>query len=173
MLARMSGGGDPPFVLDVEASGFGAHSYPIEVGFVAPDGRSYCSLIRPPAHWTHWDPQAEALHGLSRRVVERHGRRPDEVASALNRQLDGCTVYTDGWAQDYSWLGRLFDEAQQPQRFRLQHLRELLTERQAERWQATRDRVLAQMRLQRHRASSDARALQLTLLAVQRDHARA
>jgi len=157
-----------PFVLDVEASGFGARSYPIEVGFVTPEGRSVCSLIRPAPHWTHWDPAAERLHGLTRSAVERHGREPSEVATLLNRELEGCTVYSDAWAHDYSWLAVLFEEARQRPRFRLQHLRELLTESQAERWDATRQRVLAQMRLHRHRASTDARSLQLTLLAVQR-----
>ena len=37
---------EPPAVLDIEASGFGVGSYPIEVGFVLPDGQSYCSLLR-------------------------------------------------------------------------------------------------------------------------------
>ncbi len=38
---------DLPTVIDVEASGFGAGSYPIEVGVAFPDGRSWCCLIRP------------------------------------------------------------------------------------------------------------------------------
>jgi hypothetical protein len=45
-----------PAVLDVEASGFGAGSYPIEIGYIASDGTSYCTLIRPAPSWTHWDP---------------------------------------------------------------------------------------------------------------------
>ena len=48
-----------PTVLDVEASGFGRNSYPIEIGFVLPNGHAYCSLVKPEAHWTHWDVQAE------------------------------------------------------------------------------------------------------------------
>ena len=50
-----------PACLDMEASGFGRHSYPIEVGFVLGDGQSWCTLIRPAADWTHWDPAAERL----------------------------------------------------------------------------------------------------------------
>lgn len=42
-----------PAVLDVEASGFGRYSYPIEVGYALPDGRVFCTLIRPEPHWTH------------------------------------------------------------------------------------------------------------------------
>jgi hypothetical protein len=34
-------------VIDVEASGFGRGSYPIEVGFVLPDGEAVCTLVRP------------------------------------------------------------------------------------------------------------------------------
>ena len=52
----------PPAVLDVEASGFGRESYPIEVGYVLSGGQTYCSLIRPLPEWTHWDPQAERVH---------------------------------------------------------------------------------------------------------------
>ena len=41
-----------PLIIDVEASGFGATSYPIEVG-VALDGRdNFCSLILPASDWT-------------------------------------------------------------------------------------------------------------------------
>jgi hypothetical protein len=181
MLAAMLAASDPvargavdaPCILDIEASGFGRGSYPIEVGFVTPEGASFCTLIRPAAHWTHWDPSAERVHGLSRREIERNGRPPALVARILNRDLYGCAVYSDGWAHDSSWLSLLFDEAGVQPRFRLLHLRELLTEAQAERWNATRQRVLSQMHLSRHRASSDARALQLTLLAVRRGAAAA
>ena len=167
----MNSGSEAPIVLDVEASGFGRGSYPIEVGFAAPDGRSVCSLIRPAPHWTHWDQAAERVHGLSRNTVERHGRQPAEVAQLLNRELDGLIVYSDAWGQDYGWLNMLFDEAGTRPLFALRHLRELLSEDQADRWHVTRARVLQQMQLRRHRASSDARALQLTLLAVRRGDA--
>jgi hypothetical protein len=42
-----------PSILDVEASGFGAGSYPIEIGYISGDGSSYCTLIRPAPTWTH------------------------------------------------------------------------------------------------------------------------
>ena len=37
-LAPLANGATLPAVLDVEASGFGAGSYPIEVGIAMPDG---------------------------------------------------------------------------------------------------------------------------------------
>ena len=55
-----------PIFVDVEASGFGSLSYPIEIGIALPDGNRYCTLIAPAPSWVHWDPKAEALHGLSR-----------------------------------------------------------------------------------------------------------
>ena len=58
-----------PTVLDIEASGFGRDSYPIEIGYVLPDGSGYCTLVHPEAAWTHWDPQAQRLHGITRVAV--------------------------------------------------------------------------------------------------------
>jgi hypothetical protein len=157
-----------PCVIDIEASGFGAGSYPIEVGFVLPDGTAYCSLIAPDAAWTHWDGEAERLHGLSRPLLERHGSSPREVALELNRRLDGRTVYCDNWAHDYAWLARLFDAAGAVPAFRLRHLRELMNESAAERFDAAREIVRRNLQLRRHRASSDARVLQLSLARVWR-----
>ena len=100
-----------PCVLDIEASGFGRSSYPIEVGYVLPDGRAVCMLVRPAPEWTHWDEEAARVHGITLSVLARHGRTPQEVAQALNRDLAGLTVYCDGWAHDYSWLHALYDQA--------------------------------------------------------------
>ena len=97
-------------VIDIEASGFGRRSYPIEVGYVLPDGRTRCTLIRPPEHWTHWDQDAERVHHISRETLMRHGRTTGEVARMLNADLQGLTVYCDGWGHDYPWLAALFDE---------------------------------------------------------------
>ena len=50
-----------PCVLDIEAPGFGRRSYPIEVGYLLPDGRAACMLVRPATGWTHWDETAERV----------------------------------------------------------------------------------------------------------------
>lgn len=157
---------DAPAVLDIEASGFGHDSYPIEVGVVLPDGQGYCSLIRPAPTWTHWDPAAERVHRIGRATVIRHGRDPVEVATQLNQRLNGLTVYCDGWAHDYSWLGLLFDAAGLSPSFRLENLRALLTDQEAAFWAILKQQVTQEMRLQRHRASSDARILQHTLIRL-------
>src|SRR5690348_7840388 len=110
-----------PCVMDIEASGFGRGSYPIEIGVVLPDGSAYCTLIVPATDWTHWDGDAERVHGISRGLLLRHGRGPAEVARELNRRLAGREVYSDNWAHDYPWLARLFDAAGLSAQFRLHH----------------------------------------------------
>lgn len=155
-----------PCVLDIEASGFGSGSYPIEVGFVLPDGTAYCSLIVPDANWTHWDGDAERVHGISRSLLRRHGRSAHEVAVELNHRLAGRIVYCDNWAHDYAWLARLFESADIRPSFRLRHLRELMSENAAERFDDAREIVARNLQLRRHRASSDARVLQLSVAKV-------
>lgn len=156
----------PPAILDIEASGFGHGSYPIEVGFVLPDGRAWCSLIHPEADWLHWDAAAAAVHGITRAQLQQHGRAPRTVCEALNRQLRGQTVYSDAWAHDYTWLGRLYEVAERSPTFRLENLRALLDEGEAARWHEVKQQVMARMGLARHRASADARVLQQTLVAL-------
>lgn len=154
---------DLPAILDIEASGFGRGSYPIEVGFVTSAGALFCGLIRPEPEWLHWDDSAEALHGISRALLGRHGRPARWMAEQINARLGGQTVYCDGWGQDYPWLARLYDAAGLQPSFRLDDLRRLLNEQEAQRWRGVTDAVRQRQRLTRHRASSDARVLQLAL----------
>ncbi|KAB2963456.1 MAG: hypothetical protein F9K15_22565 [Zoogloea sp.] len=159
-----------PPIIDIEASGFGSGSYPIEVGVALPDGQTYCSLIRPLAHWTHWDDSAEQVHRVSRDTLLRHGRAAEEVADHVNDLLAGQTVYCDAWYHDLTWLSRLFEATGRVQAFRLDDIRCLLSEAQADHWHATRTRIQADLGLNRHRASNDARILQATLGRVRLDH---
>ena len=153
-----------PCVIDIEASGFGRKSYPIEVGYVLPDGRSRCTLIRPPDHWQHWDAQAEQVHHISRSTLARHGRPADDVARMLNADLAGLTVYCDGWAHDYSWLSALFEEAGLRPQFRLESVSTLLDEAQLAMLSDLQQQARHELGLTRHRASNDARALQSAIV---------
>jgi hypothetical protein len=150
-------------VIDIEASGFGRHSYPIEVGYVRDDGQAWCCLVQPAENWLHWDPQAEQVHGIARALLVQHGRPAAEVARKLNDELGGRTVYCDGWAHDYAWLGLLFEAADLVPRFKLESVNRLLDDARLARLDTERQQAFAALGISRHRASSDARALQWAL----------
>ncbi len=156
----------PPVVLDIEASGFGLGSYPIEIGFVDSQGEAWCSLVKPMPDWQHWDPNAAAVHKITREHLVQCGRSPDEIVQVLNDRLRGQTVYSDAWAHDYTWLNRLYEVADRSPTFKLDNLRTLLSDSDAARWHEVKRRVAASMGLERHRASADARLLQNTLIAL-------
>lgn len=157
---------DAPCVLDMEASGFGRNSYPVEVGVALPDGRALCTLIRPQPEWTHWDDSAQHLHGISRETALLHGRSARAVAELLNRELAGRTVYTDAWAHDYAWLATLFEAAGLRPAFKLEHVRMLLDEEQTSSFDEALRAVGEELHVTRHRASNDARTLQLAVMRL-------
>jgi hypothetical protein len=158
-----------PCVIDIEASGFGRGSYPIEVGIALPDGSAYCALVRPARDWTHWDREAERVHGISRTLLELHGRSAEEVAGELNRRLNGHPVYSDNWAHDYAWLAQLFETAGLRPSFNLHHLRELMSDDAIARFVEARAMIARGLPGRRHRASADARVLQLSVAWVRQE----
>ena len=151
-----------PHIIDIEASGFGAASYPIEVGVAFSDGTKYCSLVTPRPDWTHWDEGAEKIHGVSRDILHRHGRPVSEVAGRLNERLRSQTAYSDGWVVDKTWLDRLFFAAGVEREFSCSPLELILSEPQMAIWHATKDDLLRELGDQRHRASFDAYVVQET-----------
>ncbi len=157
-----------PITLDVEASGFGRGSYPIEIGVAFPDQQVESYLIRPVPEWTHWDPAAEAVHGIAREQLLAEGRSVHEVAALLNARLAGNRAYSDAWSFDTSWIARLFDASGISQHFRVDTVRNLLDESEVELWQQARERVAQRLGPTEHRAAGDARRLQLTVLEVWR-----
>lgn len=153
-----------PIIIDIEASGFGRGSYPIEIGYYMPDGQSFCTLIRPDANWQHWDEGAERVHGISRALLASQGKPLAEVCQALNRSLRGQRIYCDAWASDYVWLSTLYEAADLVPSYELKDLRDLLCDCEKSLWHDTRAAVEVRMALRRHRASGDARILFETLL---------
>jgi hypothetical protein len=155
-------GPEKPIIIDVEASGFGGMSYPIEVGVALDDDTKYCSLILPAADWEHWDSEAEKVHRIARDILETYGKPINEVVAHMNQLLEGKTLYTDGWVVDKPWLTTLFHKAQVNMKFSVSPLEMILSEKQMERWHDTKDRVLAEVKKHRHRASFDAWIIQET-----------
>lgn len=158
-----------PAIIDFEASGFGRSSYPIEVGIVTESGESWCSLIKPEVDWQHWDQEAERAHHISRDILLQHGKSCAFVADQLNHILHGQVIYSDGWMYDYIWMARLYDAANIVPRFQLEDLRRVLSIGQQDRWHVTKSAIQEELRANRHRASSDARILQLTWLRTSID----
>ena len=149
-----------PDIVDVEASGFGRGSYPIEVGLALTTGKTACYLINPYPEWTHWTAEAEGLHGITREILTSRGRPPSEVATALNTLLESRMVYTDAWGVDSSWLALLHARSGVRATYRVEALAILLTEMQQRAWGTLTVEARADMALVRHRASADALVLQ-------------
>mgnify|MGYP007000051357 len=78
-----------------------------------------------------------------------------EVALLLNEKLRGQTLYSDAWSFDSSWIGRLFDEAELVQRFRIETINKLLEPAEMERWHDTKKSLWSDFGLERHRAAND------------------
>lgn len=156
-----------PAIIDIEASGFGRGSYPIEVGVALSNRDTLSFLICPPENWTHWSEDAESIHGISRKRLLEKGESPRAIAIKMNELLSGQVLYSDAWGFDSSWLAKLFDEAGLIQRFRIESINKLLTEEQMEVWNEIKDLVWQEKGIKtRHRAASDVRVLQETYCRV-------
>jgi hypothetical protein len=156
-----------PNIIDIEASGFGVDSYPIEVGVTLSTGQKYCTLIKPANDWLHWDQEAEQIHGLSLDILWAHGKPITTVARELNAFLENKTMYCDGWVVDKPWLSKLFYRSGLTPSFFLSSLEYILKEAQMEIWSETEQQVIADLALTRHRASTDALIIQETYARTQ------
>ena len=109
------------FTLDVEASSLEPDSFPFAVGWCDDRGVSHQLLISPPLHWNlgSWDEQAEKFHGFELYKLLSVGESVSVVANALNSELSGKTVLSDGLAFDADWVGMIFEAAGFRQDFRL------------------------------------------------------
>lgn len=153
-----------PFIIDVEASGFGFDSYPIEVGVALDFDQRYCALITPPSQWTHWDGDAESVHNISRDMLQHKGKSVHEVAEKLNEMLADKYLFSDGWVVDEPWIIKLFFVAGLKQKFRIYDIQTLLNEKQMKIWHETKLLVEEELGVDRHRASNDAWVVQETYL---------
>jgi hypothetical protein len=151
-----------PVIVDVEASGFGGDSYPIEIGVALEQGANFCTLIMPAPWWSHWDDEAEKVHRVSRDLLEFYGKPLVDVARHLNELLAGKTVYSDGWVVDKPWMDRLYFSARLPMAFEFSALEMILSPEQMAIWHPTKQAVLADLQIRQHRASSDAVIIQET-----------
>lgn len=113
-------------IIDLEASGLGPGSWPIEVGLAwVEEGRvqSWSSLIRPEPDWDGrgWDPVSQEVHGIRR---EELGRAPSawSVAEELLARVAGRPVFSDAPGFDLRWARRLLDAHPSPAGLRVLEL---------------------------------------------------
>lgn len=160
-----------PAIIDVEASGFGKDSYPIEVAYALEDKQIVSHLIRPQPQWQHWCEQAQSIHGISREQLFAEGKSAREIALILNQNLAGKTLYSDAWGFDNSWVARLFDAASLVPRLRIDTLNRLLSPEQTENWHFIKQGLWQELALTRHRAADDVQVLQETYVRVKSRYA--
>lgn len=151
--------------IDFEASGLGAKSWPIEIGWAFEDGSGESILISPAPEWSmdDWDPRAERLHGITPKMLSDLGVNASAACDRMSAALAGCSVYSDAPDWDGFWLMRLFDAAGRKCSFRLKDfvsLMPLMTDDQKALMLANADRMAPR----RHRAAEDA----LHLVAIYR-----
>ena len=156
-----------PPIIDIEASGFGLGSYPIEIGVIDKQQKPFCCLVRPQPGWQHWSEEGQAIHGIRRETLFDHGVDVTKIANQLNDMFRGQTVYSDAWGHDFSWLNLLFHAANIPRKFKLDSIVSLLSQAQLDSWNKTKLEVQIELDQGRHRASIDAKIIQLTYLKTQ------
>ncbi len=100
--------------LDFEASSLGKQSYPVEVAWVFEDGRSRSFLIKPAPDWTDWSSEAEAIHGISRELLEKEGVAVSTIADEMVKTLSGHRLCASAPAWDGKWLSALLRAAGRP-----------------------------------------------------------
>ncbi|SIS59498.1 hypothetical protein [Neptunomonas antarctica] len=139
--------------IDIEASGMGSRSYPIEIAWKsALTGKSDAFLINPDTgyNWTDWDPVANDIHGIDRDELVANGISVRDACRRLNRMLEGQAVTSDAYEFDYFWMQRLFESAMMKPAFVMQGIDKIL-----EGAQLIQYRLVAISQVRAHRAMND------------------
>jgi hypothetical protein len=115
--------------LDIEASGLGSLTFPIEVAYVSSIGDKNEFLIKPTDDWFNhgsWCSDAERdIHKISREMLIENGVSLFCVARALNKALCGKLVLCNDLEYDGVWLTLLFKAANVSVMFSLTDIRYL------------------------------------------------
>lgn len=110
-------------VLDIEASGLVEGSFPLEVAWIGVNHDEFDTFfIKPESHWTHWDEQAESIHGISKSLVSRTGIACYEAVSRLDANLAKREVLSDAPEWDGYWLDRLYDAVEKKRNWSLKKI---------------------------------------------------
>ena len=150
-------------VIDFEASGLSAASYPIEVGLMLDDRRLYHTLIRPEPSWTHWCSAAAQTHGIHRSELLKFGKPVTQVCYELNQICQGLTLFSDCWVKDSEWLTRLFTAGGIEPSFYTSPIEYCIGEDDLMRWSESKNEMASREKLLQHRALADAYLIKLLL----------
>lgn len=149
--------------MDIEASGLGPLSYPIEIAWKCGlTGANDSFLINPETgyNWTDWDSTAEELHRITVDELLSEGISVKEACERLNNRLEGKTVTTDAFDFDYFWIRRLYESAMMNPSFEMQGIDKVL-----EGGQLIQYRLVANAQVRTHRAMADVDDLLVCLAA--------
>lgn len=152
---------DLPPILDFEASSLvEGESYPISAGLVVA-GQVHYWIIQPEPHWTTWDKDAQAAHGLSREYIVANGIPRQQVYQELTKALAKHeAVYSDNPYWEYYWL-----ECLGPLNTKVESIISLL-ETSTPKFFKQRNITMQQHGLQNHHAADDAVSIAYTALAL-------
>lgn len=159
----------PIHVMDIEASGFGRDSYPIEIGIVMADGSEYQTLVRPESGWWHWEKSAQDVHGITRSDLFKYGRSVSQVGRDINQMCAGAVLYSDCWVHDSYWFRRLFDASHIAPLAQCKAMEYLLGDEQQQQYQTVKQQLASRLGLPMHRALNDAIVIQKALQTLTGD----
>jgi hypothetical protein len=163
--------GFPLIVIDFEATALTNQSYPIEVGIAIAERsrgpmQTWSLLIKPAPAWdmaTHWDPDAERLHGISRWDL-RSGATARHAMEKLNALIGPIGhAWCDGGDYDRRWLAILADAAGAHPRF---ELRDVLVGLESDQLLQSRYREALASSRPPHRAGPDAARICAALVGL-------
>lgn len=153
----------PLAFLDFEASGLGARSWPIEVGWAFEDGRGESTLISPSPDWPidGWDAKAERLHGVDLKMLGDLGVSAAVACDRIEAALLRCDVVSDAPDWDAFWMMRLYEAAGRKCPLRLKDFASVMPPMSREERAALLQKA-DRLAPRRHRAGEDALHLQTT-----------
>jgi hypothetical protein len=100
---------NPFTVIDFEASSL-VDGFPVSVGIARSDGQLFYALVKPHAEWDmgyRWDPNSEAIHGLSRQHLMQHGHEAAAVVADMKNMFGDAAYMSDAPGHDKNWLDEL------------------------------------------------------------------
>lgn len=147
-------------IIDIEASGLGLDSYPIEISVLV-EGVIKTWLIKPLPEWQHWDAKAEKMHGISRDQLNKHGLGALQVLNELTdfiKESSGI-IYSDAAYWDADWVDTLFFAFKEKREFHIESIFELFDDKQTSEFNKIKEKLSESGKYRHHRAEEDVKMI--------------